>query len=186
MLAMLVTFVTFVQYHYHKLWFLLSEGKDSYCRGVDWDRGALLDISILSEDLSRFLFDWMDILAKIVFSCVVSCRMLTMFQQIYQNSESLLRTYFYFINSFSIEYGKLLVGGLRSVEIVVCCSMNGRKSSLQCLFIELEGRSIVYKYKKHRMHMYRHYVHISVVDYCVLHSVVLVSLLRGFILIRTF
>ena len=62
-LAMLVTFVTFVSYHYHIhiLWFLLSEGKDSYCRGVDWDRGALLDISILSDDLSRFLFDWMDL-----------------------------------------------------------------------------------------------------------------------------
>ena len=74
MLAMLVTFVTFVSYHYHIhiLWFQLSGGKDSYWWGVDWDWGALLDISILSEDLSRFLFDWMDLLAKIVFSCVVS------------------------------------------------------------------------------------------------------------------
>ena len=123
-LAMLVTFVTFVSYHYHIhiLWFLLSEGKDSYCWGVDWDwvvwrtqtlpcSQALLDISILSDNLSRFLFDCMDLLAKIVFSCVISCSMLAMFQQIYQNSKSPLRIYFYFINSFLIDDGKLLVGG---------------------------------------------------------------------------
>ena len=104
------------------IWFLMSERTDSYCWGDNWVwvvwrtqtlpcPQAILDISILSNNLSRFLFDCMDLLANIVFRCVVSCSMLAMFQQIYQICESPLWTYFYFINSFSIEDGKLLVRG---------------------------------------------------------------------------